>query len=115
MIFAFNNPAVNPPTPNRLDLWMSQRIHVAGRDDWVFIKLHAHGAVDVNAAMLLGEKMSAFHRHFTEVLPNAIGVKVHYVTAREMVNLIHAAEDGLAGDPSEYFDYRFRGPAAASR
>lgn len=107
--------AVNPPTPVRLDLWLSQRIHVTGREDWIFIKLHAHGAVDANAAMLLGEKMAAFHRHFTEVLPNEADVKVHYVTAREMVNLVHAAEDGLTGEPSEYFDYRFRRPAAASR
>lgn len=107
--------AVNPPTPVRLDLWLSERIHVIGREDWIFIKLHAHGAVDANAAMLLGKKMSAFHQHFTKVLANQAEVKVHYVTAREMVNLVHAAEDGVTGEPSEYFDYRFARPAAASR
>lgn len=103
--------AVNPPTPTRLQLWLDQRIHVAGREDWVFVKLHAHGAVDANAAMLLGDQMASFHRHFTEELPRRTGTQVHYVTAREMVNLIHAAEDEAPGEPAALFDYCYRRPA----
>jgi len=33
---------------------------------------------------------------------------VHFVTAREMVNLILAACDGVEGNPGQYRDYRFR-------
>ena len=34
--------------------------------------------------------------------------EVHFVTAREMVNIILAACDGLGGNPGEYRDYRLR-------
>ena len=33
-----------PPTLARLKLWLKTVIHVVGRPDWVFIKLHTHGA-----------------------------------------------------------------------
>ena len=36
---------------------------------------------------------------------NSIKYKLHYVTAREMYNLIKAAEAGDAGDPSLYRDF----------
>ena len=96
---------VNPPTAERLGLWMRQHIHVEGRADWLFVKLHTHGATPPNAAMLLGERMREFHRYFTTVLPGQANVAVHYVTAREMANLVHAAEDGVRDEPGTCFDY----------
>jgi hypothetical protein len=45
-------------------------------------------------------------RRFHEGLSGGAG-RVHYVTAREMVNLLHAAEAGRAGDPGEYRDFRY--------
>jgi hypothetical protein len=30
---------------------------------------------------------------------------LHYVTAREMVNIVRAAEDGAHGNPGAYRDY----------
>jgi hypothetical protein len=33
---------------------------------------------------------------------------VHFVTAREMVNIALAACDGNSGNPGQYRDYRFR-------
>lgn len=101
--------AANPPTPLRCGLWMRQHIHVAGRPDWIFIKLHSHGAVPANSETLLGQPMRAFLRHFIHDLPAAAGVAAHFITAREMVNLIHAAEDGLASsDPASCYDHHLR-------
>jgi hypothetical protein len=37
--------------------------------------------------------------------------RIHYVTAREMVNIVHAAEDGKAGNAGEFRDYRYAKPA----
>jgi len=34
--------------------------------------------------------------------------EVHFVTAREMVNIVLAACDGLGGNPGEYRDYRLK-------
>jgi hypothetical protein len=44
---------------------------------------------------------------------------LHFVSAREMVNIMLAACDGKNGNPGEYRDYRFRlfrdQPAAAEK
>ncbi len=98
----------NPPSAARLDLWLEQRVHVSGRPEWIFIKLHSHGATPANSDALLGAPMRAFLRHFTSGLMREGGVATHFVTAREMVNLIHAAEDGTTLEPAQCLDYHLR-------
>jgi hypothetical protein len=102
----------NPPTAQRLDLWIDQRIHVVGRPGWVFVKLHSHGAVPKNSEVLLGDVAAAFHQAFAVDLPRESGAQVHYVTAREMVNVVHAIEDNDPRPAGECLDYWLR-PAAA--
>ena len=41
------------------------------------------------------------------------GVRLHYVTAREMYNIAAAAMDGAEGDPNDYRDYLIAPPAVA--
>ena len=94
----------NPPTALRLRLASRQRISVSGNSDWVFVKWHTHGGIEPNSDTLLGEPMRQFHERITRLE----GLQVHYVTAREMANLVHAAEDGITGDPAPYRDYLFR-------
>lgn len=98
----------NPPTPLRSALWIRQHIHVAGRPDWIFIKLHSHGAVPANSDALLGAPMRAFLRHFTGDLVAGSGIRTHFVTAREMANLIHAAEDESTRTIEESYDHFLR-------
>lgn len=98
----------NPPTPLRLALWEKCHIHVAGRPEWLFIKLHTHGAIERNTAALLGEPMRAFHRHLAQRAANDSRFQYHYVSAREMANILHAAEDDYRGDPGNYRDHRYR-------
>jgi hypothetical protein len=97
----------NPPTPLRLELWEKCHIHAAGRPEWLFVKLHTHGAVEPNNGMLLGEPMRAFHRHLAERARREAGFRYYYVTAREMVNILHAAEGGNTGNPHSHRDYRY--------
>lgn len=98
----------NPPTPLRLPLWESCHIHVAGRPEWIFVKLHTHGALDRNRHMLLGESMRAFHRALAEQARTDDGFRFLYVSAREMVNILHAAEAGHEGDPHACRDFRYQ-------
>ncbi len=95
----------NPPTRMRLELAVHQGISVEGRPDWVFVKCHTHGGIEPNFEMLLGEPMRRFH-----AMATGLGgrVRLHYVTAREMANLVHAAEDGAGGEPAAHFDHLFR-------
>jgi len=102
----------DPPTAGRVASWISQRIHVEGQPDWVFVKVHTHGAIESTAASLLGEGGRNLHSALAEHARG--GTQLHYVTAREMFNVARAAMDGKTGDPSAYFDYVIKPPPVAT-
>jgi hypothetical protein len=99
--------AANPPTAERLRLWLDCRVAVEDRPNWVFIKLHTHGAKPENTRMLLGEPMRAFHRALAKIAERDHTIRFHYVTARELVNILHAAEAGHSGEPGQFRDFRY--------
>lgn len=102
--------AVNPPVASRVDLWVSQWIAVAGRPDWVFVKVHTHGARPQNARMLFGTHMQRMHEHLRRNYGDGASWQLHYVAARELYNIVRAAEDGCAGNPGAYRDYEIAAP-----
>jgi hypothetical protein len=107
--------AKDPGTPSRLRNWVNQGISVQGRPEWVFVKLHTHGAPEAQAAALLGEPTRALHRELAASYNDGREWSLHYVTAREMFNVALAAMDGLSGDPNAYRDYVLAPPPAAER
>jgi hypothetical protein len=97
-----------PPTMHRLRLWRRAAITVRGRPDWVFVKLHCHGMDPDDAPAMLGEPMRQFLKALTEGARAGGDYAVHFVTAREMVNIMLAACDGREGDPGLYREHRLR-------
>jgi hypothetical protein len=97
-----------PPTVQRLRLWRNAAITVRGRPDWVFIKLHCHGMDPRDEETMLGDAMRRFLRELTEGARNGKEYRLHFVTAREMVNIILAACDGRDGTPADHREYRLR-------
>jgi hypothetical protein len=57
--------------------------------------------------MLLGKQMHEFHKSLPQFAAAHPGFRFHYVTARELVNIVHAAEAGKTGDPAEFRDFRY--------
>ncbi len=107
--------AGDPPTRSRIDSWVRQNIHVAGQPNWVFVKVHTHGAPENNANCLLGEPGANLHRILGGCYNDGSKWRLHYVTAREMYNVAAAAMDGQVGDPSSYYDYDVPPPPIATR
>ena len=99
---------VNPPGIERFHLWRRQGISVRKQPNWVFIKLHTHAALERNMPAFLGDPAYKFHQSLAAELPE--GVRLHYVSARELVNLIHAAEDGHTGSPNDHRNHIFGQP-----
>jgi hypothetical protein len=95
-----------PASVSRVDNWLRARIQVPSRPDWFFVKLHAHGAENTSRDALLGEPMVRFHRDLHEQAQHNARFHYHYVTAREMYNLIQAAEAGWKGTIDEARDFR---------
>jgi hypothetical protein len=109
--FYIENSAVtssNPATMRRLRLWRGALISVQGRTQWIFIKLHCHGMDPRDEPAMLGEPMREFIQELTSAAARESGQLVHFVTAREMVNIALAACDGRDGNPGIYRDYRLR-------
>lgn len=102
--------ANNPPSPDRIDLWVARHIHVIGRPEWVFIKVYTHGAQDKNCSSFFGKGgiLDDMYTYLEISYNDGIRYKLHYTTAREMYNIIKAGEDGKDGNPNLYRDYIFR-------
>jgi hypothetical protein len=97
-----------PATLSRLRLWMSAGIQVRGRPDWSFIKLHCHGMDPRDESAMFGAGMQTFLRDLTGFVAREGSYVLHFVTAREMFNIILAACDGREGNPADYRDYRLK-------
>jgi len=95
------------PSMARLDNWLKARVQVPARPDWFFVKLYTHGANEANMPVLLGEPMARFHEALAERAVADPQFHYHYVTAREMYNLVRAAEAGWTGSVADAVDYQF--------
>jgi hypothetical protein len=105
--FGIDNSALTGPNPaslHRLENWKRAAITIEGRADWIFIKLHCHGMDTRHDSAMLGEPMQKFLRELVDGAQGR-GETLHFVSAREMTNMILAACDGREGNPGEYRDY----------
>ncbi len=102
-----------PPTPDRVDAWIQAGIHVEGRPEWVFVKIHTHGTQEGDMDTLLGPRMDAMHDYLEQRYNDGKHYHLHYVTARETYNIIKAAEAGERGNPHQYRDYALPRPRSS--
>ncbi len=99
----------NPPTAARMKQWLKGRISVTGAGGWCFIKLHTHGAAEFGHRSNLGAERAQFYADIQRMALER-GFRLHYVSAREMVNILHAAEDEHSGDAGAWRDYLYTPP-----
>lgn len=106
--------AKDPASRARLETWISQGVQVEGRPEWLFVKLHTHGAPDEQAEALLGTPGRELHRLLASHYNDGQRFVLHYVTAREMFNIALAAMHGKSGNPNQYRDYKLAAPPVAA-
>ncbi len=94
-----------PPSHQRVDLWVNADVHVKGRPEWKFVKIHTHGTQERDMDTLLGKQTDEMFNYLESKYNDGSNYVLHYVTAREMYNIIKAAEEGLDGDPNDYRDH----------
>jgi hypothetical protein len=97
----------NPPSLSRLRLWKQAAIRVVDCPNWFFVKLHCHSMDPTQHSAVLGDAMHRFLRELVEGA-NRRSEFLHFVSAREMVNIILAACDGREGNPGVHRDYRLK-------
>jgi hypothetical protein len=92
----------------RFEGWRKAHISVAGRPDWIFIKLYCHGFFMQDQPAMIGEPMRRFLETVLELGEQTGSFRLHFATAREAFNIVLAATDGHTGDPGQYRDYRLQ-------
>lgn len=99
-----------PVTKKRVDAWIKTGIHVKGQNDWIIVKTHTHGASEDSKAVL-GKEVDDIFTHLETKYNDGNNFILHYVTARELYNIIKATEAGEPGDnPEQYRDYKIKPP-----
>ena len=95
------------PNAHRIKNWIRGNVHVAGRPEWIFVKLHTHG---------IQSRQAWFGKSFKKMFLDMESewkrppFRLHYVTAREMYNIIKAAEAGHSGNPNDFRNFLVERP-----
>ena len=97
-----------PLSLRRFQRWRSGRISVAGRPDWIFIKLYSHGFFDWDQDAMIGDQLRRFMSEILEEAAKTGEFNVYFASAREAFNMVMAAVDGHAGSPGQYRDYKLQ-------
>jgi hypothetical protein len=100
--------ASNPMTIDRVKIWVDEGVHVKGAQEHVFIKLYSHGAQEQTIDMFF--KDNGLIRLFENLqqYSSEIGAELHYVSARELVNVILALIKGKNGTIEERCNFRYK-------
>ncbi len=99
----------HPPSMERFRVWCRIGIHVSGRPEWLIVKLHTHGLDTRSMRGVTGPAARAFYQQLQAACVKE-GPALHFVTARELYNIIKAAEAGKSGNPAQWRDYRIAPP-----
>lgn len=99
-----------PPSSDRVDLWVNSAIHVKGKPEWTFVKVHTHGTQENDMDTLLGQPFDEMCSYLETKYNDGVNYQLHYVSSREMYNIIKAAESGEEGNPNQFRDYLIQAP-----
>lgn len=105
-------PKTHQEAATRARTWARQRIHIAGRPEWVFVKIHTHGAPEPLAVPFFSAGARVLHDVLTTQYNDGERWRLHYVTAREMFNIALAAMEGKSGNPNDFRDFSIAPPPA---
>ena len=71
----------NPPTPDRIDLWIKQHIHVKGRPEWIFVKVYTHGTQQTKGNSFFANELDRMFAYLEKTYNEGKSYKLHYMTA----------------------------------
>lgn len=104
-IEASNLDYSDKPFDARIDYLIENAVTIQGRPEWKFIKLHTHGAKEQSWDSLFGDSAEKMYNYLNKNYNDGEKYMLHYATAREMYNIIKAAEAGQKGNPGLYRDF----------
>jgi hypothetical protein len=104
-----------PADLRRVKLWVDTGVRLQGAPGYIFIKLHTHGCQEKNAGHLLNGGLDRLFSLFLQHYNDGQNYVTHFVSARELVNVVYALEDGFSGAAGEMRNYRLTTNGAEAR
>jgi hypothetical protein len=99
--------ANNPPTMERIKSWIKAGISVKDAPEQIFIKIYTHGAQENMIKMLFDDGgLEKIFYCFNKITANS-EIGLHYLSAREMANVILAIEKGEKETPISMRDFKY--------
>ena len=97
----------NPPSKERVESWFDTGISVQGAPEHVFVKLYTHGTQESVMRMLFDD--NGFQCMFDALKEFSVkcNTKMHFVSARELTNMVSAIIDGKCCSREQAVDYKF--------
>ncbi len=95
-----------PISEQRIKLWLDNPIRIQDAPNYIFIKLYTHGCQEHNSNYLLKGGLDNLFSYFINNLNDGEKFITHFVSAREMVNVVNALEDGFVGSVAQMRDYK---------
>jgi hypothetical protein len=100
---------IPPVCKKRVDSWIKTNICVQGANEFIFIKTHTHGATDSKA--ILGQEIEQIFEYLETKYNDGSNYILHYVTARELYNIVKAIESGKdISNPDTFRNYLISKP-----
>lgn len=93
---------------DRFRRWTSANVTVAGRSDWIFVKLYCHGFFDADQSYCIGDEAKRFMGELVNYGESTGKYSIHFASAREMFNIAIAAAEGHQGNPNVFRDHKVR-------
>ena len=95
----------NPPTIERVIFWVKNSIAIPGNPNWRLFKLHTHGGPEDKWDANFGSYANMAFNYLEKKYDNGEKYILHYVTARELFNIVKATEEAKQGNPHKYRDF----------
>jgi hypothetical protein len=90
---------------NRVNAWLRQHIHVEGRRDIIFVKVYTHGTQEAIMDSFFREgELNRLFSILEEICSDTKKYRLHYVTPRQMYNVVKGLEAEPEADVSNLLD-----------
>lgn len=99
--------ASNPANAKRFESWVAAGIGVIGAPEHIFIKLYTHGTQERNMHMFFNDHGLDKLFYCIEEYKEKNNIDVHYLSAREMVNVILAISIGTINYMHSMRDFKY--------
>ena len=93
---------------DRISMWLKSNVHIEGKENIVFVSLYSHGTQEKDMKFFFDEGgLDALFTNLEEFCFES-NIDLHYVSARNMYNVVKGMEEVPTASPQDLYDYHLQ-------